>query len=127
MRRGFAALLGLGLAAALAAPAAAAALVMFETEGCPWCAAWHRDVGQHYAASDHAKVLPLRRLDMRAPRPDDLAGLADIRYSPTFVVMACGREVERILGYSGAGNFWDSLDVALTKVKRLAGPGGDAC
>lgn len=88
---------------------------MFETQGCPYCAAWNRDVGQNYVKTDMAARLPLRRIDVRAKRPAGYETIADIRLSPTFVVMACGEEVERIQGYGDSGLFWSLLDMAAAK------------
>ncbi|CAA6603559.1 conserved exported hypothetical protein [Rhodospirillaceae bacterium LM-1] len=98
-------------------PARAGELVMFGFEGCPYCAAWERDVGQHYGNSDVAPLLPLRRINIKAERPKGYEKIADIRLSPTFVIMACNEEVERILGYRDSGTFWDLMDMAATKAK----------
>ena len=110
-------LLALTLAAGAGASAAAAELVMFEKKGCPWCAAWMRDVGQHYADSDHAKLLPLRQVDVDEPQPPELAKFGQIRFTPTFVAIACGEEVDRIIGYPGPDNFWERLDQAVAKLR----------
>lgn len=101
------------------APARADQLVMFEQAGCPFCAAWNRDVGKIYAHTDEAKVLPLRRVDIHAPRPADLKAIEGIVYTPTFVVLHCGQEVQRIVGYSGSEQFWELLDIAVQKVSTL--------
>lgn len=92
----------------LAVPAHAGELVMFEAEGCPWCALWHRQIGPIYPKTAEGKILKLRQVDVLA-RPADLAGVSDIRYTPTFVAMVDGREVGRIVGYPGEGPFWDAL------------------
>jgi thioredoxin-related protein len=101
-----------------ALPARAGELVMFELEGCPYCAAWNREIGQNYDKSDVAALLPLKRIDMKAPRPAGYEKIADVRISPTFVILACGEEVERILGYRDNGTFWDMMDIAAAKAKR---------
>jgi len=95
-------------------------LVMFQQEGCPFCHAWNHDIGRIYAKTDEAKLLPLRRVDIHAPRPADLTSVKGIRYTPTFVVMHCGHEVERIVGYSGQDQFWELLDEG---VKEITVPG----
>ena len=101
-----------------AASAQAGELVMFGFEGCPYCAAWNRDIGQNYDKSDLAPLLPLRRIDIKAPRPAGYENIADIRISPTFVILACGEEVERILGYRDNGSFWDLMDIAANKARK---------
>lgn len=94
---------------------------MFETEGCPWCAAWDREVGVIYDKTDADRQAPLRRVDMDAARPPDLEQIEDIVYSPTFVLMADGREVGRILGYPGEDHFWGLLGVLLKKLEAAPG------
>ncbi len=103
----------------VAARATAAQLVMFEERGCPWCAAFRREVLPIYGNTDEAKVAPIRRVDIFAPRPKDLAHIRRIRVSPTFVLLDDdGREVGRILGYPGFDTFWELLDALLQKLER---------
>lgn len=110
--------LTLALVFTVAAPAAAAdQLVMFEQAGCPFCAAWNRDVGGVYPKTDEAHVLPLRRVDIHAAWPADLRAIGDIHFTPTFVVLHCGRETVRLIGYSGQDNFWGLLDRDITELK----------
>ncbi|MBF0167376.1 MAG: thioredoxin family protein [Alphaproteobacteria bacterium] len=99
--------------------ARAGELVMFETEGCPYCAAWKRDIGQHYGNSDLAALLPLKRIDIKAERPKGYEQILDVKLSPTFVAMACGAEAVRFEGYSDSGIFWDLMDMAAAKVRRI--------
>jgi thioredoxin-related protein len=111
-------LLLLAFALAVAAPAAAAELVMFESAGCPFCARWHREIGPVYPKTDEGKRAPLRRVDVAAPRPPDLARIAGIVYTPTFVLVADGREVGRITGYGGDEAFWALLGELVAKLDR---------
>lgn len=104
-------------------PARAGELVMFGFEGCPYCAAWDRDIGQSYANSDAAPLLPLKRVDIKKERPKEYEKIADIRISPTFVILACGEEVARILGYRDSGSFWDLMDMAAAKAKKREAQG----
>lgn len=110
-------LLALGLAGA-AARAAAAELVMFEAAGCPHCARWHREIAPIYPRTDEGKRAPLRRVDIAAPRPADLAAISGIVYTPTFVLMHEGREVGRIVGYGGDEAFWSLLGELIRKLDR---------
>lgn len=104
----------------LAGPAAAAELVLFQAEGCPYCEAWNREVGAIYRLTDEARRLPLRRVDLNAPRPADLAGIANIRYTPTFVVTVEGREIGRIVGYHSQEQFWGLLGEIMESLPRPA-------
>lgn len=102
-------------------PARAAELVLFETPGCPWCQAWDAEIGEIYPKTAEGRAAPLRRLDLGAPRPPELAALSEIVYTPTFVLMSEGREVGRILGYLGEDQFWGLLGALMG---RLPAPPG---
>jgi len=104
---------------ALAIPAEAAELVMYETGTCAWCLRWHKDIGDRYAGTKAARLLPLRRVDMEKPTPADLAGIDRPHATPTFVIVACGREQGRIVGYSLQTRFWNQLADALNEVGPL--------
>lgn len=101
-------------------PAASAELVMFESATCEWCRRWHAEIGPIYPKTDEAKCAPLRRVDINAPRPDDLKAIKGVVFTPTFVVVDEGREVSRLVGYPGDEFFWPLL------AERLA-PLGDRC
>ncbi|MBI4967395.1 MAG: hypothetical protein HZC25_04675 [Rhodospirillales bacterium] len=106
----------LALLPCLAAQAAwADELVMFERSGCSWCERWHREVGQAYPNSSESAQAPLRVVSLDRARPGDLKNLGPIRFTPTFVVIACGQEKGRITGYPGAMHFWGLLDSLLER------------
>jgi hypothetical protein len=107
-----------GLAGPGAAPAAE--LVMFESAGCAYCLRWNREIGPIYPRTAEGKRAPLRRVDLSAARPSDLAGLPPIVYTPTFVLRDdAGREVGRIVGYSGDESFWSQLTVLMRKLDAV--------
>ena len=89
--------------------ARAAELVMLEEAGCPWCEAWNRTIGPIYPRTPEGRRAPLRRVDIHAPLPDDLAWLVTGGYTPTFVLVEGGREIGRIRGYPGEDFFWGLL------------------
>jgi len=99
-------------------PAAGAELIMFESAGCPYCARWHREIGPIYPKTDEGKRAPLRRVDLAAPRPADLAAIANVVYTPTFVLLHEGREIGRIVGYNGDEAFWSLLGELVAKLDR---------
>lgn len=89
--------------------AAAAELIMFDQPGCPWCARWDREVAPVYPKTELGQRAPLRRVDIRAARPDELKTIAGVRYTPTFVLIDGGTEIGRIVGYLGEDQFWGLL------------------
>jgi hypothetical protein len=100
----------------LPAAAQAAELVMFERDGCVWCARWDRDVGPVYSKTDEAKVLPLRRINIDHAKNADPGLITPVRFTPTFVVMDQGREVGRITGYINDDMFWGLLGALTVKL-----------
>ncbi len=119
MRNLFAAL---GVAFTLAATgvlpqaASAAELVMFEQEGCVWCAKFNAEIAPGYANSEEGKIAPLRRVDIHGDIPDDLADIPVERFTPTFVLVEDGVEYGRIRGYPGSEFFWFLVDEMLAKL-----------
>lgn len=114
----------LGLAGALlAAPRDAKAedspsrLVMLERHDCPWCRRWLREVGEaSWNGSDLGRRAPLRRVDVGRGLPEDLAGLRNWRFTPTFVLMAGGQEIGRITGYQSDWFFWQQAEALLARL-----------
>ena len=92
-------------------------LVMFEEDGCPWCAAWDREVGMVYGKTAEGQQAPLRRVDLHGPRPNDLRAITGVIYTPTFVLVEAGRELGRITGYPGEAHFWGLLGHILERIQ----------
>ena len=110
---------GAGLAAAAAPIAAspdlrtaAAVLVMVRDPGCPYCARWEEEVGRSYSMSEEGKFAPLVQRTRGDP---EISNLKKIVYSPTFVMLAYGEEVGRIVGYQGSDLFWMQLEQLAAK------------
>jgi thioredoxin-related protein len=106
-------LIGATLIAFAATPARAAELVMFEQAGCSWCEAFDREIAPIYRKTEEGLRAPLRRVDIDAPVPADLAFIAVERLTPLFVLVDKGREIGRIRGYPGEDNFWGLLGVLI--------------
>src|SRR5690242_19479189 len=86
-----------------------AELVMFRRAGCPYCAAFDREIAPAYPKTDIGKKLPLREVDIHSR--DKLVQLkTPIRYTPTFVLVEDGKELARIEGYPGEFFFWPRLE-----------------
>lgn len=103
--------------------AQSAELLMFEEAGCPWCRKWREEVGVGYPLTPEGKRAPLRVIDIAAPPPAGIKLAATVRFSPTFVLVADGREVGRITGYPGADFFWGLFEGMIKKLPPSK-PGG---
>lgn len=91
---------------------------MLERPGCVWCARWNREIAPIYPLTAEGRRVPLRRIDVSAPWPTDLAGIAVDRYTPTFVIVEDGAEIARLRGYPGEDFFWPLLGEMLAKLPR---------
>ncbi len=105
MRVLFAAFLALAGSAGLS-QLQAAELIMFERAGCPWCAAFDREVAPLYAKTPEGRRAPLRRVDVTQAIPSDLQFITVERITPVFVLIEGGQELGRIRGYPGENHFW---------------------
>lgn len=91
-------------------------LVMVETKGCAWCAKWHKELGAIYPKTAEGHRLALRVVRLES-LPADLRFIADLRYSPTFVAVQCGKEMGRIVGYGSDDMFWGQLGEIVSRLK----------
>lgn len=92
-----------------------AALAMLERHDCGWCRRWHAEVGQRaWDRSDLGRRAPLRRVDVARGLPEDLAFLADWRFTPSFVLVRGGAELGRVVGYNGQTFFWQEAERLVT-------------
>lgn len=98
----------------LAGPAGAAELVMVEQPGCAWCERWNAEIAPIYPKTSEGRFAPLRRVDLRA-LPDDLSLIRRVSFTPTFLVVEDGRELDRLEGYPGQHFFWPLLEALLVE------------
>lgn len=98
-------------------PAAAGELrlLMFEQEGCIYCARWDREIGGAYPNTEQAARAPLTRFNVRDKLPDDISLARRAHITPTFVLLSDGVEVGRIEGHPGGDFFWFLLDELIEK------------
>ncbi len=94
---------------------------MLERHDCPWCRRWLREVGEEaWNRSDLGRRAPLRRVDVARGLPDDLIGLRNWRFTPTFVLMAEGHEIGRITGYQSDWAFWQQAEALLARLPPVS-------
>ncbi len=115
----YASLIIVMLISMLALPAVAEVrLMMVEEEGCPWCERWNLDVGGVYDITEEGKLAPLWRYHINDPVPGGIKFASAPHYTPTFILLVDGTEVNRIEGYPGEAFFWGLLDMMLTNLKE---------
>ncbi len=100
----------------------AAELLMLEQSGCVWCERWHAEIGPIYPKTSEAEIAPLRRVDIDEKWPEDLANIEPDHFTPTFVLVENGIEIDRLRGYAGEEFFWFLIDEMLAKLPAEAKP-----
>jgi len=91
-------------------------LIMFEEQGCPYCEQWRAEIGPIYPKTAESKIAPLMIIDINAPLPEGISIMSEPIYTPTFVLVNDGEEVDRIIGYPGEDFFWGLLDRMLDQL-----------
>ena len=110
----------IGMMFLAAAPSARAAeLVVVQRDGCPWCAAFDREIAPVYGKTEEGSRAPLRRIEL-GHTPSDLAFLSVDRLTPEFIMVDGGREIGRIRGYPGPDSFWMQLAVLMRRLDAAA-------
>ena len=95
---------------AWAVSAQSAELVMYRRPGCPYCAAFDREIAPAYPKTEIGKKLPLREIDIHGAPDKSVKLKSRILYTPTFVLVEDGQERARIEGYPGEFFFWPRLE-----------------
>ena len=113
MSRGLIALIFGAVLIAIAPGVRAAELLMFEEKWCSWCERWDAEIGPIYPKTAEGKVAPLQMVDLADPLPKDITFTRSLRFTPTFVLVIDGQEVNRIEGYPGEDFFWGLLGMML--------------
>lgn len=91
-------------------------LVVMEAPGCIYCSLFRRDVLPSYQASQRAKDIPVRFVDVNDIATAKLDLDASVDIVPTFVLVQNNKEVGRIPGYVGPETFFHSINFLMTKV-----------
>ncbi len=105
-----------------ATPATALNLVMVERDGCIYCAAWDARVAPIYPKTPEGQAAPLIRVNIRDMHASGLGFAVPVVFTPTFVLMDDGREIDRIEGYPGEDFFWGLLGKMIETEKQKAEP-----
>ena len=95
-------------------------LLMFEQPGCIYCAQWNAEIAPQYPLTEEGRAAPLRRLQLRDALPVELELSSPPVFTPTFVLVADGKETGRIAGYPGEDFFWPLLAALIEKAQKPA-------
>jgi hypothetical protein len=88
-------------------------LYMVEQPGCIYCARWDAEVGDAYDKTAEGRAAPLERIQLLDPLPEGISFDRKAVFTPTFVLVQNGQELERIEGYPGEDFFYGMLGVML--------------
>ena len=102
-------------------PLAAAELLVVDQANCPYCERFEREIAPAWPNTEHGRAAPLRRVDLHAPWPDDLAAVSRPDLTPTFVLVDGGEELGRLAGYPGDEHFWFLIGQLLERLDERAG------
>lgn len=101
-----------------------AELVMMEQDACPWCERWHEEVGVIYNKTAEGKRAPLRVVNIHGEWPEDLKNIRIERFTPTFVLIEDGKEIDRLRGYTGDEFFWFLIGEMLKELPKTNASNG---
>ena len=110
-------LIGFFLFLLMTTPAAAAKLIMIESQGCSWCELWDEEIGDVYPLTSEGKIAPLVRYDIDDFPSAKYSFEKDVYYTPTFIVVDDTSEIGRIVGYAGESFFWGILGQILNRME----------
>lgn len=120
-------LLALAVLMVAALPVRAAEMVYIWEKGCGYCEQWDEEIAPIWDKTDEGQRLPLRKVRISEPLPEDLKDIGPLNYTPTFVLVHEGEEIGRIPGYNPEF-FWafvnaliDKLDARLAEEKAQEG------
>jgi thioredoxin-related protein len=91
-------------------------LVVMEAPGCTYCGIFRRDVLPAYEASERAKDVPIRFLDVNDVSSTKIDLETPVDIVPTFVILKDNKEIGRIPGYVGPETFFHTINYLLSTV-----------
>ncbi|MTI04905.1 hypothetical protein E1180_05175 [Roseibium denhamense] len=96
---------------------------MAEEDGCSWCAKWDNEIAHIYPKTAEGKTAPLKRFDLFSDKPN-VTFKNRVRFTPTFILVQNGVEVDRIEGYPGEDFFWSLLTMMFKRANIPLDPTG---
>lgn len=90
-------------------------LLMAEEQGCFWCGRWNEEIAHIYPKTSEGRAAPLRRFDIHEDMPAGVRFRSRVAYTPTFILVQDGEEIDRLEGYPGEDFFWGLLTIMLER------------
>ncbi|ARE41563.1 Regulatory protein SoxS [Rhodovulum sp. P5] len=81
---------------------------------------WNNEIGPIWPKTTEGEVAPLRKFDLKARLPKDVSLVSKPQFTPTFVLLRDGVEVDRLEGYPGEDFFWGLIGNMLKKQPEWA-------
>jgi hypothetical protein len=100
------------------AAAGAAELLYIHEPGCPFCRRFEATIAPIYPASPEARRAPLRAIELRDAHAEPVTFARPLRVTPTFVLVAEGREFGRLEGFASEDMFWGLLANLIERLPR---------
>jgi len=94
----------------------AAELLVIEQDDCPYCKKFNFEIAQAYPNTAEGTCAPLRRIDLHEPWPMEYEHIQAEQFTPTFILINDGEEIDRLIGYPGDEYFWFLLGEMLQKL-----------
>jgi hypothetical protein len=92
------------------------ALLVLEVKDCTTCDLVRRYIEPAWSRSTQSRDVPLRFLDLNAVDETTIGLSTPVTIVPTIVLMRDGREVSRIVGYTGPSTFFQAVEYMLALV-----------
>ena len=90
---------------------------MAEEHGCVWCARWDAEISDIYPKTPEGQAAPLRRFNINDQPPEGVELAGRVRFTPTFILVRDGAEIDRIEGYPGQDFFWGLMEMMLERAE----------
>ena len=93
-------------------------LLMIESDDCPYCRMFDREVARIYPKTAEGKRAPLNRHKLGDKLPKKYLGIdiSSRTMTPTFILIENNKEIDRLVGYNGDEFFWFLLNNLFTKL-----------
>ena len=90
-------------------------LVVFESSDCAYCLIFRKNIARYYPSMPQGRTAPMRFVQIEDTASAGLVLREPISIAPTAVLIRNGREIDRIVGYTGPDLFFDLINHLLAR------------